>query len=398
MGRAADSIRTRLSELMNGFSPASPHRPNLPSALLTADFVPAAELNIELFFRYLETGVEPTDDEIRPLVERALSLVRDGMPLDSALANYRIGVSFIWAEIKKTATEAEQKFMLDTALPLMEYLAITTGRIAVACLDHTHDPRWEQLEQRRSIAQALLTGVDPCVWAREPAVSVADAYLVAVFRIGEPQPGVITSLRNRIHSLPGVFVHIDRVGWTALIPQAAGDDGSIAIDELAEQLKLSGSLTSPPQYWVGVSPAQNRAEIPDMFAEANVLAELGRCLELPEAICQIRPLLFEYAIGANSAARRRLAHVLDSLDKHPILVETLGVFLDNGLNLNTTARFLLIHRNSLSYRLSRIRSLTGFNPQNPHDATVLAAARLGRRLESHAFRTDQSYVVLMVVS
>lgn len=53
------------------------------------------------------------------------------------------------------------------------------------------------------------------------------------------------------------------------------------------------------------------------------------------------------------------------------LINTLYVFFDNDLNLAKAARELFIHRNTLIYRLNRIKIITGFDPNNFKDAMTL---------------------------
>lgn len=52
------------------------------------------------------------------------------------------------------------------------------------------------------------------------------------------------------------------------------------------------------------------------------------------------------------------------LDKNDELVKTLQVYLSCNLNANETATQLIIHRNTLNYRLNRIFKITGKDPKN----------------------------------
>uniref|UniRef100_UPI000A88F529 PucR family transcriptional regulator n=1 Tax=Nocardia lijiangensis TaxID=299618 RepID=UPI000A88F529 len=140
-----------------------------------------------------------------------------------------------------------------------------------------------------------------------------------------------------------------------------------------------------PPYWVGVGAAPARAAIPAMAAEARVLAELGRCLSRREIICRRADLQFEYTVAVSDAARPGLAVLLAPLDAQPMLAETLETFVDTGFNQLATARLLMVHRNTVTYRLSRVHELTGLDPHRPADAMTLSAARLARRLESASF-------------
>ncbi|PLR99246.1 CdaR family transcriptional regulator [Bacillus sp. T33-2] len=52
------------------------------------------------------------------------------------------------------------------------------------------------------------------------------------------------------------------------------------------------------------------------------------------------------------------------LESHDELIKTLQVYLSCNLNANETASRLIIHRNTLNYRLSRIHKITGKDPKN----------------------------------
>lgn len=63
----------------------------------------------------------------------------------------------------------------------------------------------------------------------------------------------------------------------------------------------------------------------------------------------------------NDAKPERLAHFLE---KNEELIKTLQVYLSCNLNSNETASRLIIHRNTLNYRLNRIYKMTGKDPKN----------------------------------
>jgi carbohydrate diacid regulator len=63
----------------------------------------------------------------------------------------------------------------------------------------------------------------------------------------------------------------------------------------------------------------------------------------------------------NDPKVERLAHPLEKNDE---LVRTLQVYLNCNLNSNLTAELLMIHRNTLNYRLGKIHHLTGKDPKN----------------------------------
>jgi hypothetical protein len=66
-------------------------------------------------------------------------------------------------------------------------------------------------------------------------------------------------------------------------------------------------------------------------------------------------------------ARRGLGQLLDQ----PHLVQTLRAFLDNGQTASDAARALNVHQNTVTYRLRRIRELTGYDLRKLDDVLLL---------------------------
>lgn len=382
---AVELLRERATTLAGEFSADVPPYNALPHSMRDADFVPSAKLNIELFFRYLSEGIEPSLTDTQPLIDRALTLVHDGMPLTEVLGNYRVGAAFYWAQLIPLLDRDDYGVVPKVGLKLTEYLGLIMARIANALVEDARQPRWDLLERQREVADALLTGRAPSVWALDPETPIAAAFFIAVVRLGEPTPGTLTRLRSRIAHLAGTLLHRDSGGWTALVPMPnqTGDP----VRHLVEALALR-DIRPHPQFWIGVAPARTHAAIPAAYAEAQIVAEVARCLQLPEIVCQQQDMMFEFAIATTGSTRRTLAALLDPLDDQPMLAQTLDAFVDNQFNHNAVARALFIHRNTVTYRLSRIADLTGYDPLHPSGISTLMAARTARRLESKSFQHD----------
>jgi len=63
-------------------------------------------------------------------------------------------------------------------------------------------------------------------------------------------------------------------------------------------------------------------------------------------------------------------------EHHGDLMKTLAAYLRNGGNSQRTANALYVHRNSLRYRLARIRALTGLDPDDPDARLALQVGML----------------------
>ena len=86
---------------------------------------------------------------------------------------------------------------------------------------------------------------------------------------------------------------------------------------------------------------------------------------------------------ANEATKIDLAkYLLSPLDQEPELLATLDAFFSENCCPSSTAKRLSIHRNTLSYRLDKIASLTGLEPRRFDDAVQMHLSLLLRSLQS----------------
>ena len=58
------------------------------------------------------------------------------------------------------------------------------------------------------------------------------------------------------------------------------------------------------------------------------------------------------------------------------MLETVRVFFMNDLNLTAASRQLFIHRNTLNYRLDKIRKISGLDLRKFHDAVIFSVIAL----------------------
>jgi DNA-binding PucR family transcriptional regulator len=91
---------------------------------------------------------------------------------------------------------------------------------------------------------------------------------------------------------------------------------------------------------------------------------------------------------SGSPELRPFRELVEPLKKHDRernsdLVRTLRVFFASGANLSRTADGLLLHRNSVNYRLERFRELTGLDYRDPR-------ARLAMQLGLLAIGKERS--------
>jgi sugar diacid utilization regulator len=85
-------------------------------------------------------------------------------------------------------------------------------------------------------------------------------------------------------------------------------------------------------------------------------------------------------LGNRDASRRLIQDYLQPLADHPQLDETIRAFIESGQSTQATAERLIVHVNTIAYRLRRIRELTGRDIRSPSDAVNFSLALRARDL------------------
>lgn len=113
----------------------------------------------------------------------------------------------------------------------------------------------------------------------------------------------------------------------------------------------------------------------DSFMEAREALRLGKDFHLRDAVQLYRDHLLERILAEIPGEKRKAfreqifnGRTLKALGQDTL--ETANRFLESDLNLSDTARQMFIHRNTLTYRLDKIRKETGLDLRKFGDAVV----------------------------
>ncbi|WP_151483944.1 PucR family transcriptional regulator [Streptomyces albicerus] len=155
-----------------------------------------------------------------------------------------------------------------------------------------------------------------------------------------------------------------------------------AAQHFATQVQRSG--TEP--HHVAISrPRPGPSGIVRSYHEACGTLDLAARLGLTTPVVHASELLVFQVLGRDQAAITDLvATVLGALERSrggpgPLL-ETLAAYFECGCVNTTTARRLALSVRSVTYRITRIRQLTGYDPADPDQRYTLQTAVLGARL------------------
>ena len=164
-------------------------------------------------------------------------------------------------------------------------------------------------------------------------------------------------------------------GHIVLIKQAEGHtDEDIAeyTAAVAETIETETGI----QMQAGIGAATRElAGLKESLRQAAEAIETGRTFQPESRVFVYSRQTMERLIRAiPEEAQRQLRGELLSSETgkqlSPEMMETIRAYFRTDLNLSTTARELFIHRNTLIYRLDKIRKETGFDLRRFRDAAV----------------------------
>ena len=163
-----------------------------------------------------------------------------------------------------------------------------------------------------------------------------------------------------------------------------GSDGR-DIAKIASQIETTLNTELFLKSVIGVgSVARHLRELAERYKEAMVAIEVGKVFEnekmivfydnlgigrliyqLPTTLCE---MFLNEVFKKNS---------IDSLDQETLY--TINKFFENNLNVSETSRKLFVHRNTLVYRLEKIKKLTGLDLREFDHAIVFKVALMVKK-------------------
>ena len=125
-------------------------------------------------------------------------------------------------------------------------------------------------------------------------------------------------------------------------------------------------------------------EIAQSFKESQVALEVGKVFDTEKTIISydnlgIARLIYQLPTTLCEAFLKEVFKrgSIESLDNETLF--TIQKFFENNLNVSETSRKLFVHRNTLVYRLEKIRKLTGLDLREFDDAIVFKVALMVKK-------------------
>ena len=171
----------------------------------------------------------------------------------------------------------------------------------------------------------------------------------------------------------------------AIIKQISGTVTAEDLEKIAVNVEdtLKNELRIKTIIGIG-TVAEHLRELADSYKEAQTAIEVGKVFDTEKSVMHyenlgIGRLIYQLPTTLCEIFLREVfkKNSLDSLDQETLF--TINKFFENSLNVSETSRKLFVHRNTLVYRLEKIRKLTGLDLREFDHAIVFRVALMVRQ-------------------
>lgn len=165
-----------------------------------------------------------------------------------------------------------------------------------------------------------------------------------------------------------------------VIKELAPDEQSEQICALAESIEqaIRNELRIKTVIGIGTT-ARHLRELADRYKEAQVAIEVGKVFENEKPVIHYENLGIGRIIYQLPVTLCEM-FLSEAFKKNPIealdedTLDTINKFFENNLNVSETARKLYVHRNTLVYRLEKVKKITGLDLREFEDAILFKVA------------------------
>jgi hypothetical protein len=317
-------------------------------------------------------GTHEISDEIFDAAPRTLAR---SISLTQTVQLIKVTIDVVEEQVPSLALPADRAAVADAMLRFSREVAFSAARVYARAAESrgTWDARLQAL-----LVDALLRGDAPDeLGSRAAALGWDDRAPVAV-AVGQSPGGEASAVLHIVHRLArrmGVDVLGGVHGSRLVLVLAAASDPLAATEKL-----LAGFGEGPVVVGPGVPTLDEASESARAALAGFRAAPAWPAAPRPVAAADLLP---ERALAGDPEARRILRQeVFGSLVRAGgELLETLDGFFATGGVLESAARGLYIHPNTVRYRLRRVGEVTGLSPLLPRDAFALRIALTVGRLD-----------------
>lgn len=357
-GALAERVLAELDALLERIAASLreeiPEYAELGDGAFTLEIMPVSRHLVETFVACLVEDRQPTPRELAVFShcgERRLAM---GLPLESVLHAFRIGGREAYLATTALLPAEESGMVAQLSIQWMDLVDRSSSALTAGYFAASHEKLRHVDARRRELVEALLSADDASEVASVSlrfSTVLASAYVpVLVHDAG--------SIENILRDWP-----------SGTLAGQRGPDVLLLVPHRLESVRpRPGTLSC----WGRSAPAGAKLRDEVHHVEQLLLTALAE--GQTEGAYGPDDLLVEQLLLGNprvsGSLRRGVLEALNGRDPGGSLLATLRTFLDTG-SVPETARRELVHPNTVSYRLGRVRDLTGLDPRIPKESALL---------------------------
>ena len=209
------------------------------------------------------------------------------------------------------------------------------------------------------------------------------AFLVR--QLGPADASIIDIIQNLFPDKQSDFVISINETDVALVKQLNDGADAKELQKIAKQIAAAVTQELGVKVVIGISTVVSHIrDLARAYKEAGVAIDVGKVFENEKTIINyenlgIGRLIYQLPTILCQMFLQEVfkKNPIDALDQETLL--TINKFFENNLNVSETARKLFVHRNTLVYRLEKIKKLTGLDLREFDDAITFKVALMVKK-------------------
>ena len=267
--------------------------------------------------------------------------------------------------------------------------AMTVCRMAQVSLNCTKTYYEEKHDKGTFVKNIITDNILPGdIYIRAKELHFATDAPRAVFlirQVGHSDVATVDVLAGMFPDKMQDFVLSINESDVAVIKQITGGTTPEDLEKIAKSMEdtLKNELRIKTVIGIG-TVSDHLRELADSYKEAQTAIDVGKVFDTEKSIIDYENLGIGRLIYQlpTTLCEIFLSEVfkknsIDSLDQETLF--TINKFFENNLNVSETSRKLFVHRNTLVYRLEKIKKLTGLDLRQFDHAIVFKVALMVRK-------------------
>jgi len=209
------------------------------------------------------------------------------------------------------------------------------------------------------------------------------AFLVR--QVSGSDAGIIDVIQSLFPDKQNDFVISINETDVALIKQLSENSDAKELQKIAKQISTAVTQELGIKVVIGIGTVVGHIrDLARAYKEAGVAIDVGKVFETEKTVINYENLGIGRLIYQLPTILCQMfllevfkKNPIDALDQETLL--TINKFFENNLNVSETARKLFVHRNTLVYRLEKIKKLTGLDLREFDDAITFKVALMVKK-------------------